>query len=205
MHSALDLHVEEPDDDEHAVTWMPKVPASSFATTNGGWDGKVPQEEPSGKAPLCDIAGMSEEERIANQERNHITHGFPSSADAKKTRLGRRTSFTWTSFTLKRRSAYTVDTLGGNTIEYDRFPAASTEERDVRAAFNLISCVSEGTLTIKPVSSRVVLCSDVDGSGNVVEQVLTFDRHRAHYNIVVGSVINLKTALSRYMATPSGC
>jgi hypothetical protein len=202
MHSALDLHVEEPDDDEHEVTWMPKIPASSFATTNGGWDRKEPREEPSGKGPLCDTAGMLEEEPIenqeepiANQERNHITHGFPSSADANKLRLRRRTSFT-----LKRRSAYNVDNLGENTIEYDQFPAPSKEERDVRAAFKLISCVNEGTFTTKRVSSRVVLCSDVNGSGNVVEQVLTFDRHRALYNIVVGCDINLKTALSRYMA-----
>ena len=195
LHSALDLHVEEPDDDEHEVTWMPKIPASLFKPTNGGCDRKVPREEPSGKAPQCDTAGMLEEEPIANQERNHITHGFPSSADASKPRLRRRTSFT-----LKRRSAYNVDNLGENTIEYDEFPAPSTEERDVRAAFKLISCVNEGTFTIKRVSSRVVLFSDVNGSGNVVEQVLTFDRHRALYNIVVGCDINLKTALSRYMA-----
>jgi hypothetical protein len=201
MHSALDLKVDEPDDDEHEVTWMPKIPASSFATTNGGWDPKVPREEPSGKAPLCDTAGMSEEqpieneeEPIANQERNHITHGFPSSADANKLLMRR------TSLTLKRRSAYDVDDLGENTIEYDEFAAPSTEERDVRAAFKLISCVNEGTFIIERVSSRVVLCSDVNGSGNVVEQVAIFYRHRALYNIVVGCDINLKTALSRYMA-----
>ena len=73
----------------------------------------------------------------------------------------------------------------------------------MRAAFKLISCVMEGTFTIKPVSSRVVLCSDVNGSGNVVEQVQTYDRHRALHNIMVGSEKHLRTALSRYMTAPS--
>ena len=205
MHSALDLHVEEPDDDEHEVTWMPKVPASSFATTNGGWDRKEPREEPSGKALLCHTAGKLGEEPIANQEGNSSS----ADADANQPRSRRSGSFTLNSVpkvlpmtrssprVAKPRSPLNV---GENTIEYDEFPAPSTEERDVRAAFKLISCVNEGTFTTKRVSSRVVLCSDVNGSGNVVEQVLTFDRHRALYNIVVGCDINLKTALSRYMA-----
>jgi hypothetical protein len=209
MHSAVDLHVEEQDDDEHEVTSMPKIPVSSFATTNGGWDRKEPREEPSGKALLCHTAGKLGEEPIANQEGNSSS----ADADANQPRSRRSGSFTLNSVpkvvlpmtrssprVAKPRSPLNV---GENTIEYDEFPALSTEERDMRAAFKLISCVMEGTFTIKPVSSRVVLCSDVDGSGNVVEEVQTYDRNRALHNIVVGSEIHLKTVLSRYRAAPS--
>jgi hypothetical protein len=208
MHSTVDLHLEEQDDDEHEVTSMPKIPASSFATTNGGSDRKVPQEEPSGKSLLCHIAAKLGEEPIANQEGNSSS----ADADADQPRSRRSGSFTLNSVPkvlpmtrssqclAKPRSPFNV---GENTIEYDEFPALSTEERDMRAAFKLISCVMEGTFTIKPMSSRVVLCSDVNGSGNVVEEVHTYDRHRALHNVVVGSEIHLKTAMSRYTAAPS--
>ena len=109
----------------------------------------------------------------------------------------------------KLRSFYSVEANTERPIEYDTFQTLSTEDRDVRAAFKLDSCIKEGIYkfytrnrapTRNCASTRMLLSSDVNSSGRAIEQAHACDRPRAIYNEVLGSQINLQIAILKFQA-----
>ncbi len=135
--------------------------------------------------------------KVARKETREINKSIPHSAMLRAAKL---------------RSFYSVEANTERPLEYDEFPTLSTEDRDVRAAFKLDSCIKEGiykfyTRNRAPTrngvygeSTRTLLSSDVNSAGIAIEQVIACDRPRAVYNEVLGSQINLQVAIRKFQA-----